>query len=262
MTTIFEKYQGAGNDFVMIDNRLKNFPEGNSQKHIATLCNRHFGIGSDGLILLENHPTADFEMRYFNSDGHSSSMCGNGGRCAVAFASSLGMINDKTQFVVNGAVYHAVINSDTSISLQMQDVNSVTQFDSHCFVDTGSPHHVAFVSDVGTVAVVEKGRKIRYGKPYGSSGSNVNFVSVEGKNRLAIRTYERGVEAETLACGTGAVAAALAAFKVQKVNKSPVTIEALGGVLEVSFKSEGEGFTQIVLRGPAQPVYKGQWYGD
>lgn len=259
MNITFEKYQGAGNDFVMIDNRLKLFPVTDREKYIAQLCNRHFGIGADGLILIEHHSDADFEMLYFNADGRRSSMCGNGGRCAVAFAARLGIVAAKAQFFVNDAVYHADLKTDVFVALQMQAVSQVSQYESHCFVNTGSPHHVTFVSDVESIAVAEKGREIRYSDLYGEAGSNVNFVSVTGDNRLTIRTYERGVEAETQACGTGAVAAALAAYSMQKVSQSPVTVVALGGVLEVSFAPQLNGFEQIILSGPAQFVFKGQW---
>lgn len=256
----FEKYQGAGNDFVLIDNREKNFPETDREKYISAICNRHFGVGADGLILLENHSDTDFSMRYFNSDGHPSSMCGNGGRCVVAFASRLGMVDEQTQFVVNDAVYYATLMADDKVALQMQDVDQVAQFESHYFTDTGSPHHVVFVSDVQSIAVTKKGREIRYGSPYGRVGTNVNFVAIQGANRLAIRTYERGVEAETMACGTGAVAAAISAYAARKIDQTTIDVLAIGGVLEVSFLPKEKGFSNIILRGPAHFVFKGQWF--
>jgi diaminopimelate epimerase len=221
------------------------------------MCDRNFGIGADGLILLEDHPEADFEMRYFNSDGHSSSMCGNGGRCAVAFAHKLGLIHQKTHFRVNGGHYSAQVLGKETVSLAMEDVPSVEKKKTHCFLDTGSPHHVVFVPDVRSVDVVSEGRSIRYGTPYSEDGTNVNFVAPLNDNQYAIRTYERGVEGETLACGTGAVAAALAIHATQQTTATSIQLEAPGGLLQVDFIPEGKGFTDIYLTGPAVFVFEG-----
>ena len=253
----FEKYHGAGNDFVMIDNRAQHFPKTDRNFLIHQMCDRNFGIGADGLILLEDHPTADFEMRYFNSDGNSSSMCGNGGRCAVAFAHKLGLIQEKTHFRVNGGHYSAQVLGKEMVSLAMEAVPSVEKKATHCFLDTGSPHHVVFVSDVTTVDVVSEGRSIRYGVPYGETGTNVNFVAPLKDNHYAIRTYERGVEEETLACGTGAVAAALAIHASHQTTATSIKLEALGGLLQVDFIPNGKGYTDIYLIGPAVFVFEG-----
>lgn len=253
----FEKYHGAGNDFVMIDNRSQHFPAIDRNTLIHRMCDRNFGIGADGLILLEDHPEADFEMRYFNSDGHLSSMCGNGGRCAVAFAHKLGLIHQKTHFRVNGGHYSAQVLGKETVSLAMEDVPSVEKKKTHCFLDTGSPHHVVFVPDVKSVDVVSEGRSIRYGTPYSEDGTNVNFVAPLNDNQYAIRTYERGVEGETLACGTGAVAAALAIHATQQTTATSIQLEAPGGLLQVDFTPEGKGFTDIYLTGPAVFVFEG-----
>jgi len=256
----FQKYQGAGNDFIMIDNRALSFPEKDRQAFIARMCDRHFGIGGDGLILMEKHIQTDFEMRYFNSDGHPSSMCGNGGRCAIAYAHKLGIITDEASFVVNDALYRGTLKPDGTVALHMQNVAAVEIYEKHCFTDTGSPHHVEFVDDVHTVAVPQKGRAIRWGSAYGESGSNVNFVAPLASNRFAIRTYERGVEDETLACGTGAVAAALALHTTHRTEATTIVLKTLGGDLQVSFRKQGKGYSDIVLSGPAEFVYNGQWF--
>ena len=258
----FYKYQGAGNDFIMVDNRALSFPTQHQQVFIEQLCDRHFGIGANGLILMESHTTADFEMRYFNSDGRPSSMCGNGGRCAVAFANDLGWIGPKTTFIVNGATYDANRHTDGMISLKMQAVDAVTIAASHCFLDTGSPHHVVFTDCVHDIDVATEGRAIRYSEPYGAAGTNVNFVAPIAGNRFSIRTYERGVEDETLACGTGAVAAAVAAFATKAVQEPSVSLEAVGGRLRVDFKPVENGYTDIFLTGPARFVFKGEWTHD
>lgn len=205
----FYKYQGAGNDFVMIDNREDSFPV--STTIIAKLCDRNFGVGGDGLILLENDSTSDFKMVYFNSDGNESTMCGNGGRCIVRFAHDLEVVADKMTFNAIDGLHHAIVDGDT-IRLQMIDVKEVEDHDKHLFMNTGSPHHVEFVKNIKDIDVYAKGKKIRNGAPYYETGSNVNFVEVLPNQTLKIRTYERGVEDETLACGTGITAAAIAAY--------------------------------------------------
>lgn len=257
MNIAFKKYQGAGNDFIMIDNRAMDFPTQNQNELIARMCDRNFGIGADGLILIQQHPEVPFEMVYFNSDGHTSSMCGNGGRCAVSFAKSLGLVTHTATFLFDSDVYSAQVVEKGRIALAMQDVNGVQIAETHCFLDTGSPHHVSFVEAVSTVDVQTSGSEIRYGAPYGETGTNVNFVETKAANCFAIRTYERGVEGETLACGTGAVAAAIAVHATQRTHETHLQIEAQGGVLEVSFKVEKGTYTDILLIGSAEYVFQG-----
>lgn len=239
----------------MIDNRSGNFPQHNHE-WIAKICDRRFGIGADGLIVLQNHKTLDFTMHYYNADGQLGSFCGNGGRCIVAFAKQLGLIDQKTVFAAYDGVHHATI-ADGIVSLSMADVNRISVYPKHVFLDTGSPHHVTFVSDTNDLDVGTKGAQIAHDEPYGAEGSNVNFVHVAGDDHLRMRTYERGVEAETLSCGTGVTAAALAAFTVHKIKTTEVEVHTLGGQLTVSFQPQGKGFTEIVLTGPAALVFSG-----
>jgi diaminopimelate epimerase len=198
----FYKYQGTGNDFVMIDNRSLFFPK-EDVALIERLCDRRFGIGADGLILLENDSDTDFRMVYYNSDGNESSMCGNGGRCLVAFAKQLNVIDNATTFIATDGLHHATVAEDGLVSLQMIDVNELKITPEFSFLNTGSPHHVQIVDDLEHYNVKENGAAIRYSDLYGKAGSNVNFVSQINEDTFAVRTYERGVEDETLACGTG-----------------------------------------------------------
>ena len=259
MNIAFKKYQGAGNDFIMIDNRAMDFPTSNRNELIAKMCDRNFGIGADGLILIQLHSEVNFEMIYFNSDGHTSSMCGNGGRCAVSFAKSLGLVTNTASFLFDTDLYSAQVLEQERVALAMQDVKSVQIAETHCFLDTGSPHHVSFVEAVSSIDVQTSGSEIRYGAPYGEAGTNVNFVETKAADCFAIRTYERGVEGETLACGTGAVAAAIAVYATQRTNKSNLQIEAAGGLLEVSFDVENDSYSNILLTGPAEYVFQGSY---
>ena len=256
MELTFYKYQGTGNDFVMIDNRSDFFPKEDVQL-INHLCDRRFGIGGDGLILLENDTETDFKMVYYNSDGNQSSMCGNGGRCLVAFAQQIGVINNQATFMAIDGLHHASISDDGLVSLQMIDVNAIKVASDYVFMNTGSPHHVAIVDDLKNYNIKEEGAKIRYGNLYGSEGSNVNFVNQISNQIFALRTYERGVEDETLACGTGATAVAIAMNKLGKTNSNVIQLEVEGGKLEVSFDKEEDKFTNVFLKGPAQFVFKG-----
>lgn len=254
----FHKYHGAGNDFIIIDNRQNTFkPENNI---IERLCRRKFGIGADGLMLLESSEEADFYMRYFNSDGKESTMCGNGGRCIVAFAHDLGIIEKETRFLASDGWHEAVIREDNLIALKMQDVERVETFDDHYFIDTGSPHYVRFVENLPKVPVYEEGRKIRYDTGISQTGTNVNFVFFEKEGLISIRTYERGVENETLACGTGAVASAISAYLHSQTDKTSYSVNAMGGRLEVSFEKTGNRFTNVWLVGPAEYVYAGTFF--
>ena len=252
----FYKYQGTGNDFVMVDNRSEYFPKENTQL-IAHLCDRRFGIGGDGLILLENDPETDFKMVYYNSDGNQSSMCGNGGRCLVAFAKKLQVIENKTTFIATDGLHHATIGADGLVSLQMIDVAQVKVCSDYVFLNTGSPHHVQLVDDLENYNIKENGAAIRYGDLYGKAGSNINFVKQIDDSTFSVRTYERGVEDETLSCGTGATAVAIAMNKLGKTNSNVIQLEVQGGKLEVSFNEKEDKFTNVFLKGPAQFVFKG-----
>ena len=254
--TTFYKYQGTGNDFVMIDNRQLFFSK-NDTKLIKLLCDRRFGIGADGLILLENHPTADFTMVYYNSDGNPSSMCGNGGRGIVAFAKELGVIENEATFKAVDGMHEAKIVDDI-VYLKMQDVPEISEFTDHLFLNTGSPHHVQFASDLKTLDVKTAGAALRYGDLYGAEGSNINFVEIEDE-QVNIRTYERGVEDETLSCGTGATAVAIAMHHLEKVKSNTVNLTVPGGNLQVNFEKNGKGYKNVYLIGPAQKVFTGEW---
>jgi diaminopimelate epimerase len=252
----FYKYQGAGNDFIMIDNRNLLFPK-NDEAVINQLCDRRFGIGADGLILLEPSAKFDFNMVYYNADGKEGSMCGNGGRCIAAFAKQLKIISKTTTFKAIDGLHFAAIKDDL-ISLQMMDIDTIEVFETHTFLNTGSPHHISFLQNIDTINVKEKGAKIRYGKPYFKKGTNVNFVEQISENTFKMRTYERGVENETLACGTGATAVAIAANKINKTSANTIKIEVLGGKLEVSFKKEGTNYVDVFLIGQAKKVFEGK----
>lgn len=251
----FYKYQGTGNDFIMVDNRSLFFPKTNIQL-IEKLCNRRFGIGADGLILLEPSDKQDFTMVYYNADGNEGSMCGNGGRCLVAFAKQLGIITNETTFDAVDGLHYASIENEL-VNLKMIDVSEILEEKTYSFLNTGSPHHVSFCNSVSAINVKEEGAKIRYSAPYSEKGTNVNFVEIINDNSFKVRTYERGVEDETLACGTGVTAVAIAAHKTNKTTKNTIKIEVLGGNLEVSFKNEGTNYTNVFLKGPAQFVFDG-----
>lgn len=255
----FYKYQGTGNDFVMVDNRSDFFPKDNVQL-IAHLCDRRFGIGADGLILLENDLSADFKMVYYNADGNQSTMCGNGGRCIVAFAHDLGVIQNQTVFNAVDGLHHATINNDKIVALQMIDVlkNTIESNTNDTFLFTGSPHHVQFVQNLNTFNVFENGKTIRYSEKYKPGGTNVNFVEQLNENSLEIRTYERGVENETLACGTGATAVAIATHFLGKTSVNEIAIKVQGGNVTVTFEHDLEKYFNVHLTGPALQVFKGE----
>jgi diaminopimelate epimerase len=255
MKITFYKYQGTGNDFVMIDNRQETFDK-NDTKHIAFLCDRRFGVGADGLILLENHKDFDFKMVYYNADGNESSMCGNGGRCLVAFAKQLGIISDKATFEAIDGLHHAEIKNGI-VRLQMQDVTTIEKHSNYVFLNTGSPHHVQFEEQISDFDIKTLGAKIRYGSPYNEVGSNVNFVKKISDATFAVRTYERGVEDETLSCGTGVTAVALAMNYLGETTQNLVTLQTQGGDLQVSFEKEGHSYKNVWLIGPATFVFKG-----
>ncbi|PJC61568.1 MAG: diaminopimelate epimerase, partial [Flavobacteriales bacterium CG_4_9_14_0_2_um_filter_32_27] len=240
----FYKYQGTGNDFVMIDNRSNVFDKTNIQL-VQQLCNRKFGIGADGLILIENHSEFDFEMIYFNADG-SKSFCGNGSRCAVAFAKYLGIIESQAYFLSTDGEHEAWINKNGEVSLKMHDVENIEKGADYYFIDTGSPHYIIQTDNLQTLNVKEQGAAIRYNERFENEGTNVNFV--EQKNgKTTLRTYERGVEDETLSCGTGVTAVALSIADQQQLGASKIEIQTQGGLLKVAFKRDAAKFTDIWL---------------
>jgi len=257
MEITFFKYQGTGNDFIIIDNRDLKFNRENNSL-VAKLCDRRFGIGADGLMLLQTKTGYDFEMVYYNSDGNESSMCGNGGRCIVEFARGLGLVNDVAHFVAIDGEHEAIVKPGF-ISLKMNDVKEVELNKDYCFLNTGSPHYVAFIDDVATYDVAGEGKKIRNNNRFKSEGTNVNFIE-KLHDDLFVRTYERGVEAETYSCGTGVTAAALiAAIKNISTTKDYCDIKTLGGNLKVKFKKHADNsFTDIWLEGSAVFVFKGE----
>lgn len=249
----FYKYQGTGNDFIMIDNRKMKFnPENTSL--VKEMCDRRFGIGGDGLILLQNDPRLDFKMVYFNSDGNQSSMCGNGGRCIVQFASDLNVIDKKTTFMAVDGEHDAFLK-DGLVHLKMIDVPEVEKLGNDFFLNTGSPHYIQFVNNVEAFPVYAEGYKIRNNDRFKKEGTNVNFVQKLDEKNIWVRTYERGVEDETFSCGTGVTAAAIAASF--SYFNSPIHVKTLGGELQVSFQKKDDKFSDVFLSGPAKRVFKG-----
>jgi len=254
MTLSFYKYQGTGNDFVMVDNRKLTFPA-EDEALIKHLCDRRTGIGADGLILLQNHPDYDFEMVYFNADGRLGSMCGNGARCTVRFARHLGVIEDVACFLAADGEHQANVERDL-IQLKMHEVQEVERIGSDFYLNTGSPHYVRFVDNVQHLDVYAEGRAVRYKDRFRAEGTNVNFVQRISENEIYVRTYERGVEDETLSCGTGVTACALVASLCGM--QSPVKVKTPGGALEVTLaRTEAGGFKHIYLIGPAKQVFTG-----
>ena len=253
----FDKYQGAGNDFILLDNREGNYTNLTMEQR-KSLCNRNMGIGADGLILIVNSTEADFEMRYFNSDGNLSTLCGNGGRCAVAFAHHKKMIGEETRFMAIDGIHRAQLVSSDLVRLEMQEVHSFTSYDAAVVTDTGSPHYVQLVKEAATIDVQNEGAAIRYSEAFAPAGINVNFVEKKTEQHFVIRTYERGVENETLACGTGAVAAALVLhFLGETGGATQVELQAPGGVLNVDFELNQQTYQNVHLQGPATFVFSG-----
>jgi len=252
----FFKYQGAGNDFIIVDNRKIDLHL--DQQQIKRLCDRRFGIGADGFMLLQNSNESDFEMVYYNADGQVGSMCGNGGRCIVAFAKKINLITDKTNFIAVDGPHSASINEEGNwVSLKMQDVNQIQILEDAYVLDTGSPHYVKIVSQLEEMDVQGEGSSIRNSAPYKEKGINVNFVSPENEDYF-VRTFERGVEGETLACGTGVTAVALAmAYKKRLNGNIQTAIRVCGGNLIVRFHANNGHFHDISLEGPAEYVYEG-----
>lgn len=248
----FYKYQGTGNDFILIDNRLKTISL--QQDTIRLLCDRRFGIGGDGLILLEETPGFDFCMVYFNSDGRESTFCGNGGRCIASFAKLLGLADQQTRFIAKDGTHEASFLGP-DVRLKMQDVKQINLVVPGFLLFTGSPHYVEFRENVSSLDVEKEGRAIRNQKLWKKEGINVNFIEKKKKS-ISVRTYERGVENETYSCGTGVTASALSSSLFGYT--SPVQVETPGGTLQVEFqKSDDHSFTEIYLTGPATLVFQG-----
>lgn len=257
MHLTFFKYQGAGNDFILIDNRKNQVQL--STDHIKHLCDRHFGIGADGLMLLEQSQIADFKMVYFNSDGKESTMCGNGGRCIVAFAKKLKLIRQTTTFEAVDGLHYAEVLKNGHIRLQMKNVTNIRSYKNAYVLNTGSPHYVQFVKNLASVNVYEKGRKIRYHKDFRKKGINVNFVEINDTHHIAVRTYERGVENETLSCGTGVTAAALVTAHKYEIPEGIIHITTRGGPLWVEFKRyKKHHYSDLFLIGNADMVFQGK----
>ncbi len=254
----FYKYHGAGNDFILIDGR-ENLPELSSQQ-IKSICDRHFGVGADGLMYLLKSDDFDFEMKYFNSNGLEGSMCGNGGRCIVSFAFDRGIKKPSFRFIASDGEHFAeILKSNGNIKfirLKMQDVHEIEKIDEHLVLNTGSPHYLTFCKSISGKNVVAAGKAIRNSEKFKEKGINVNFIEQKG-NHLFVRTYERGVENETLACGTGVTAAAIGAYLKSSDKYNNYQIQTLGGALQVSFQEEKNKFINVFLEGPAEYVFKG-----
>lgn len=253
----FYKYQATGNDFVMIDNRSGELSL--SIEQIQKICDRKFGVGADGLMLIEKDPKLDFNLVYYNQDG-SQSLCGNGSRAAMSFATDLKIVKGEAAFNAYDGRHDATLTKDGIVRLKMNDTKELVRDGDDLWIDTGAPHFIRFVKDIKSFPVFEEGRKIRYSDTYKPHGTNANFVELLPDNTIFVRTYERGVENETLSCGTGVTAAALAA--TTRGYTSPVKIKTLGGELSVEFKTRqstrsSEAFQEIFLVGPARQVFQG-----
>jgi len=251
----FYKYHGTGNDFVLIDNRSLFFDKNNLEL-ISKICSRHTGVGADGLILLENDNHYDFKMIYFNSDGKKTSMCGNGGRCVISFAKKLNIIDDNVTFLAIDGLHEGIINDDI-IKIKMIKVSNIDEVHNGCLLDTGSPHFVKFCTSVNNINVFQSGRELRNNKEISEDGVNINFTEIIDNSSIKVRTYERGVENETLSCGTGVIASALSAHSKGLVDSNRIKISTLGGELFVSFDFKNV-YDNIWLEGPAIEVFKGQ----
>lgn len=257
MNISFYKYQGTGNDFIILDNREKIYTSLDTNQ-VNLLCNRRFGIGADGLMLLNRHDDYDFEMVYFNADGKTGSMCGNGGRCLVRFAYDSGLKKTTYHFIASDGPHEAEIDFQGHVRLKMKDVAETTDKKDYYILNTGSPHYVQFVENLKELNVTEEGRKIRYNDEFNAEGINVNFVETLDNHSIFVRTYERGVENETLSCGTGVTAAALVSAHHEN-SFNEISVETKGGKLSVEFNlSQDNQYSNIWLCGPAEFVFKGE----
>lgn len=256
MQLSFYKYHGTGNDFIIVDNMKGAVSL--SKQQVQFLCDRRFGIGADGLMMIAPESETDFLMEYYNADGNSSSMCGNGGRCMVSFAAMKKYIKQETTFRAVDGIHNAVMVNENRVRLQMGNVQQPQLIGNDVVLDTGSPHYVRFVQAADNINVVEEGRNVRYSDLYKTKGINVNFVEQQN-DVLYIRTYERGVEDETLSCGTGVTASVLAAAFTKRIRENgKQNVKTPGGLLSVQYEKDGVGFKNVWLEGPATFVYEGQ----
>jgi len=252
----FYKYQGTGNDFVILDNRDRKY-DTLSKEQVRSLCDRRFGIGADGLMLLNARPGYDFEMKYYNSDGSESTMCGNGGRCLTRFAHDMGIVLSDYKFLAVDGEHQASINTDGTVALKMNDVLDVRYDRGNYILDTGSPHYVTMADNVMQLDVFKKGRDIRYSNEFKEQGINVNFVQqTDEPDKIIVRTYERGVEDETYSCGTGVTACALVCYHNDN-GFNRVEVHTKGGELSVEFDKIGDSYKNVWLNGPAVKVFEG-----
>ena len=257
MNLHFYKYQATGNDFILISTIEQPFDEKNSA-YISFLCDRHFGIGADGLLILKKNPLYDFEMNYFNSDGFPSTMCGNGGRCITAFARHLNIIQQKCIFLAPDGIHTATIINDSTVALNMKEVNQIIQHYDGVEINTGSPHFIVeYAKDIDQLDVFNHGKNIRNLERFKPNGINVNFINRLNENTIKVRTYERGVETETLSCGTGSVASAIYTTLNKSDNDYLINILTRGGPLTVSFTKKNQTYTNIWLTGEAKFVFEG-----
>ena len=256
MKISFDKYQGCGNDFIIINNLSNTFPN-TSNDLIKNLCDRNFGIGSDGLILINKSKKESFEMVYYNADGNLSSMCGNGGRCAIHFCYQKNIINKKSNFLAFDGIHHGEVFDDY-IKISMQNVEGHELINDDIFIDSGSPHLVKILKNISEIDILRTSRDIQKSKEFKSEGVNVNYVKFVDYETIQIRTYERGVEDETLSCGTGAVAAALSFFILSNSDLEKVSVKTQGGDLFVEFKNDNNNFYDIYLSGKVKKVFSGE----
>ena len=250
----FDKYHGCGNDFIIVDNLSNTFPK-DSENQIKKFCNRRFGIGADGLILVNHNDKFPIEMIYYNSDGKISTMCGNGGRCFMHYCYNNDIIKNKSEFLACDGVHYGVVNDDY-VKVSMSDVNGYKKYNDYLFLNTGSPHLVKCVNDVSSFDLINISRNIQKINQF-DKGVNVNLVSRKNDDLYQIRTYERGVEEETLSCGTGAVASALALNILSLVNSKTVNLDTKGGLLTVDFHKSNSKYTDIHLSGKVKKVFTG-----
>ena len=250
----FDKYHGCGNDFIIINNLSNTFPK-DSENQIKKICNRRFGIGADGLILINYNDKFPFEMIYYNSDGKISTMCGNGGRCVMHYCYSNDIIDNKSEFLACDGIHYGIVN-DNYVKVSMSEVDGYEKYNDYLFLNTGSPHLVKFVDDVSSLDLINISRNIQKSNRF-DNGVNVNLVSRKNDNLYQIRTYERGVEDETLSCGTGAVASALALNILSLINSKTVNLDTKGGLLTVDFNKSNSKYTDIHLSGKVKKVFTG-----
>ena len=256
MKISFYKYQGTGNDFVVLDNRSRVYDKLTSAQ-VRKLCDRRFGVGGDGLMLLNAHQSADFEMKYYNANGKEGSLCGNGGRCLVMFAKELGIFKSSYKFSATDGIHEGSIDDHGIVSLKMNDVKEVIPHGNDYVLNTGSPHYIQLTTDVMHLDVCRRGREIRYQEDFAKEGINVNFVEqLDEPDKILVRTYERGVEDETFSCGTGVTAAAIVSYHNDN-GFNCVEVRTKGGQLSVEFDKTGNTFKNIWLKGPVEKVFEG-----